>query len=146
MMTNQKTTKSQQEQKEEILLTPSYRLPSLIILFGLFLLLLPINPPWGTIIVSGFGFFLLLQSFTLRLKFTKDDLVVLQLGKELRRFPFKNWIAWRILLPNLPGLLYFREQASPHLLPILFDKNQLEDQLKLRVGDLEVITSTDQQK
>ena len=38
-----------------------------------------------------------------------DDLIVMQLGNELRRFPFKNWIAWRIILPELPGFLYFRE-------------------------------------
>ena len=128
-------------EKDEVILPSSYRLPSLIILVGLLCLLLPIKS-WGPIVISGFGFFLLLQSFTLRLKFTKDDLVVLQLGRELRRFPYKNWIAWRILLPQLPGLLYFREEASPHLLPILFDLKTLESQLKLRVGALEIKPST----
>ncbi|KGG18032.1 putative membrane protein [Prochlorococcus sp. MIT 0602] len=41
-------------------------------------------------------------------------------------------------MPQLPGILYFRETASPHLLPILFDKTMLESQLKLRVGSLEI--------
>ena len=122
---------------ESVILSPSYRLPLFIILIGLFFLITPFYP-WPTIIISSFGFFLLLQSFTLKLKFTKEDLVVMQLGNELRRFPFKNWIAWKIILPQLPGFLYFREEASPHLLPILFEINSLKEQLKLRVKDLEI--------
>ena len=122
---------------DSVVLTPSYRLPIFIIFIGLFFLIIPVHP-WPTILISSFGFFLLLQSFTLRLKFTKNDLIVMQLGRELRRFPFKNWIAWRILLPQLPGLLYFREEASPHLLPILFEVKSLEEQLRLRVKDLEI--------
>ncbi len=102
--------------KNSVILSPSYRLPIFIIFVGLLFLITPFHP-WPTIIISSFGFFLLLQSFTLKLKFTKDDLIVMQLGNELRRFPFKNWIAWRIILPNLPGFLYFREEASPHCKP-----------------------------
>ena len=123
--------------KNSVILSPSYRLPIFIIFVGLFFLITPFHP-WPTIIISSFGFFLLLQSFTLKLKFTKDDLIVMQLGNELRRFPFKNWIAWRIILPKLPGFLYFREEASPHLLPILFEIKSLREQLKLRVRDLEI--------
>tara|TARA_Y100001968_G_C19231738_1_gene654822 strand:- start:196 stop:606 length:411 start_codon:yes stop_codon:yes gene_type:complete len=130
------SSKNTKETEGEVL-KPSYRLPLLIIGFGLLLLLIP-TTNWPTIIISGFGFFLLLQSFTLRLKFTDNDLIVLQLGKELRKFPFKNWISWRILLPQLPGLFYFREEASPHLLPILFDPDSLEKQLKKHVGSLQV--------
>ena len=130
-------TSSNPLDKESVILSPSYRLPIFIILIGLFFLLTPFHP-WPTIIISSFGFFLLLQSFTLKLKFTKEDLVVMQLGNELRRFPFKNWIAWKIILPQLPGFLYFREEASPHLLPILFEINSLKEQLKLRVKDLEI--------
>ena len=120
-----------------MVLSASYRLPLLIIIIGIPFLLIPFNP-WPTIIISSFGLFLLLQSFTLRLKFTKNDLIVIQLGRELRRFPFDKWIAWRILLPQLPGLLHFREEASPHLLPILFEPKSLEKQLRLRVKDLEI--------
>ena len=93
--------------KDSVILSPSYRLPIFIIFVGLLFLITPFNP-WPTIVISSFGLFLLLQSFTLKLKFTKEDLIVIQLGNELRRFPFKNWIAWRIILPQLPGFLYFR--------------------------------------
>ena len=123
--------------KESVILSPSYRLPLIIIIISIPFLLIPVSP-WPTIIISIFGLFLLLQSFTLRLKFTKNELIVMQLGREIRRFPFKKWIAWRILLPQLQGLLYFREEASPHLLPILFEPKSLEEQLLLRVKDLEI--------
>ena len=123
--------------KDGVTLAPSYRLPLFIIIIGLLFFLTPFHP-WPTIVISSFGFFLLLQSFTLKLKFTSDDLIVMQLGKELRRFPFKNWISWRILFPQLPGFLYFREEASPHLLPILFEVSSLRKQLRLRVKDLEI--------
>ncbi|KGG16234.1 putative membrane protein [Prochlorococcus sp. MIT 0603] len=125
------------DKSEEVILTPMYRLPVLIAILGLFILLTPL-PLWTGISTSIFSLFLLIQSFTLRLKITTDDFIVIQLGREIRRFPFKNWIAWRIFLPQLPGILYFRETASPHLLPILFDKTMLESQLKLRVGSLEI--------
>ena len=121
---------------KEVILPPSYQLPLIIVAIGP--LLLWLWNPLPTIIISSFGLFLLLQSFTLKLKFTQEDLIVLQLGRELRRFPFKNWIAWRILFPKLPGFFYFREEASPHLLPILFDPKELEAQLKLRVASLEI--------
>jgi len=127
---------------ESVTLSPSYRLPIFIIFFGLLFLITPFNP-WPTIVISSFGFFLLLQSFTLKIKFTKEDFIVMQLGNELRRFPFKNWIAWRIILPKLPGFLYFREEASPHLLPILFDVNALKKQLRLRVKELEIQKEVD---
>ena len=130
-------TSENQINKDSVILSPSFRLPIFIIFTGLLLLLTPFHP-LPTIIISSFGFFLLLQSFTLKLKFTKEDLIVMQLGNELRRFPFKNWIAWRIILPTLPGFLYFREEASPHLLPILFEVNSLKEQLRLRVKDLEI--------
>ena len=123
--------------QDSVILSPSYRLPIFIIFISLLFLIPPFNP-WPAIIIGSFGFFLLLQSFTLKLKFTKDDLIVMQLGNELRRFPFKNWIAWKIILPKLPGFLYFREEASPHLLPILFEVNSLREQLRLRVKDLEI--------
>ena len=89
--------------------------------------------------------FLLIQSYTLKIKLTSKDFIVLQLGKEIRRFPLKNWLSWRILLPQLPGILYFRETASPHLLPVLFDIDMLKSQLQLRVGSLE-IKKTDNNK
>tara|TARA_Y100001968_G_C18880548_1_gene491537 strand:+ start:51 stop:482 length:432 start_codon:yes stop_codon:yes gene_type:complete len=137
-------TNQKQSISESVQLAPSHRLPILIILLGLIFLPVPIFFPWLTILITSFGLFLLLQSFILRLEFTSDDLVVLQLGKELRRFPFKYWLSWRLILPKLPGFFYFREEASPHLLPILFDRKMLEDQLRQRVGNLEVSQESDQ--
>ncbi len=121
---------------QSVVLQPFYRLPLLIISLGLLLLIVPINP-WPSILTIIFGLFLLIQSLILRLEFTSEDLVVMQLGRELRRFPFKSWIAWRLFFPKLPGILYFREEASPHLLPIIFDPIELENQLKARVGSLQ---------
>ena len=123
------------KKKESIFLKPSFKLPLIITILGFPLILFN---PWPTIIISSFGLFLLLQSFTLRLEFTKNDLVVWQLNRELRRFPFKNWISWRIFFIKFPILLYFREEASPHLLPMLFNAKELENQLKLKVGKLEI--------
>ena len=130
-------SKNSKENESEEFIATNPRLPLLIIILGISLEFLPITN-WPTIITTGFGLFLLLQSFTLRLKFTEKDLVVIQLGKELRRFPFARWISWRIILPGLPGLLYFREEASPHLLPILFNCEELKSKLKEKVGNLEI--------
>ncbi len=131
------SSSSSKDTSDEVILKPMYRLPILIILAGLIILLTP-AAKWFSLTISIFGLFLLIQSFTLKLKFTSKDLVVLQLNKEIRRFPFSQWLAWRVFFPNLPGILYFRETASPHLLPILFDEAMLESQLKARVGSLEI--------
>ncbi len=135
---------SSMDKSQDIVLSPMHRLPLLIALLGIFMLLAPL-PNYMGLTISTFGLFLLIQSFTLKVKVTLEDFIVLQLGKEIRRFPFKNWISWRIFLPELPGILYFRETASPHLLPILFDIDMLKSQLQLRVGSLE-IKKTDNNK
>ena len=122
---------------QEIVLNPMHRLPILIALLGIPISIMPI-PNFIGITISIFGLFLLIQSFTLKVKLTAEDFVVLQIGNEIRRFPFKNWISWRIFFPKLPGILYFRETASPHLLTILFDIDMLKSQLELRVGSLEI--------
>ncbi len=131
------SSSSNKDTSDEVILKPMYRLPVLIILTGLIILLTP-AAKWIALTISIFGLFLLIQSFTLKLKFTSKDLIVLQLDKEIRRFPYDQWLAWRIFFPKLPGILYFRETASPHLLPILFDKEMLESQLRERVGSLEI--------
>ena len=128
---------SNKETSDEVVLKPMYRLPLLIILIGLIILLIP-AVKWLAITISIFGLFLLIQSLTLKLKFTSKDLIVLQLDKEIRCFPYDQLIAWRIFFPKLPGILYFRETASPHLLPILFDEEMLESQLREHVGSLEI--------
>ena len=124
--------------EDSVTISPSFQLPLILIALSFFLLFLNIGT-YPTIISASFSFFLLLQAFTLRIKISQDDFIVLQLGKEIRRFPFKNWLTWKLFLPNLPGIFYFREKSSPHLLPILFNPEQLRDQLKDKVGDLEII-------
>ena len=123
--------------EDSLTISPSFQLPIILILLSFMLLFLNIGV-WPTIISASFSFFLLLQAFTLRIKITQDDFIVLQLGKEIRRFPFKNWISWKLFLPKLPGIFYFREKSSPHLLPILFNPDQLRSQLQEKVGNLEI--------
>ena len=131
------SSSSKKDTSDEVILKPMYRLPILIILTGLIILITP-AAKWIALTINIFRLFLLIQSFTLKLKFTSKDLIVLQLGKEIRRFPYQQWLSWRIFFPKLPGILYFRETASPHLLPILFDEEMLESQLRQRVGSLEI--------
>ena len=123
--------------ENSVTISPSFQLPIILIALSFMLLFLNIGII-PTIISASFSFFLLLQSFTLRIKITEDDFIVLQLGKEIRRFPFRNWLTWKLFLPNLPGIFYFREKSSPHLLPILFNPEQLKKQLQEKVGDLEI--------
>jgi len=124
--------------EESVTIAPSFQLPIILIALSFSLLFFKIGS-LPTIISASFSFFLLLQSFTLRIKITQNDFIVLQLGKEIRRFPFKNWLTWKLFLPGLPGIFYFREKSSPHLLPILFNPEQLKSQLKDKVGELEII-------
>ena len=123
--------------EESVTIKPSFQLPIILIALSFSLLFLRIGS-LPTIISASYSFFLLLQSFTLRIKITQNDFIVLQLGKEIRRFPFKNWLTWKLFLPSLPGIFYFREKSSPHLLPILFNAEQLRNQLKDKVGELEI--------
>ena len=131
-------TKSKKE--EPVTISPSFQLPIILIILSFMLLFLNIGS-LPTIIFSSFSFFLLLQSFTLRIKITNDDFIVLQLGKEIRTFPFKNWISWKFFLPIIAGIFYFREKSSPHLLPILFNPKQLKDELLKKVDSLEIKNS-----
>ena len=123
--------------EDSVTISPSFQLPLILIALSFFLLFLNIGK-YPTIISASFSCFLLLQAFTLRIKISQDDFIVLQLGKEIRRFPFKNWLTWKLFLPNIPGIFYFREKSSPHLLPILFNPEELRDQLKDKVGELEI--------
>jgi hypothetical protein len=84
----------------------------------------------------AFSSFLLVQTAVLRLCFSEDALLVLRAGKEIRRFPYNEWLAWRVFSPALPVLFYFREQGSPHLLPVLFDATALREQLARRLPEL----------
>ena len=132
---------SKSESKDSVTISPSFQLPIILIVLSFMLLFLNIGI-WPTIVSASFSFFLLLQAFTLRINITKEDFIVLQLGKEIRRFPFKNWIAWKLFLPDLPGIFYFRETNSPHLLPILFNPKQLKEELLKKVDSLEIRKSS----
>ena len=123
-----------------VTLKPDARLPLLVVVFGAALLPLPLHP-WPTLVVVLFGVFLLIQTASLRLEFEERALIVWQNGRELRRFPYDQWLTWRLFAPWLPGLLYFRETQSIHFLPIPFSPKQLREQLELRVGALEVPAS-----
>ena len=120
-----------------VTISPSFQLPIILIFLSFMLLFLKIGI-WPTIISASFSFFLLLQAFTLRIQITSEDFIVLQLGKVIRTFPFKNWISWKLFFPKLPGIFYFREKSSPHLLPILFNPEQLQKELQSKVEALEI--------
>ena len=125
-----------------VTLSADARLPLLVVGLGVALLPLPLSP-WPTVVVVLFGVFLLIQTASLRLEFEEQALIVWQNGRELRRFPYDQWLTWRLFAPWLPGLFYFRETQSIHFLPILFSPTQLREQLELRVGPLEVPAKED---
>ena len=121
---------------KSVILNSDPRLPLVVMALGAALLPLPWHP-WPTLVVALFGL-LLIQSVSLKLEFAEAALVVWQNGRELRRFPYDQWLAWRLFASWLPGLFYFRETKSIHFLPILFNPTQLRDQLEQKVGALEV--------
>ena len=125
-----------------VTLSADARLPLLVVALGVALLPLPLSP-WPTDVVVLFGVFLLIQTASLKLEFEERALIVWQNGRELRRFPYDQWLTWRLFAPWLPGLFYFRETQSIHFLPILFSPKQLREQLELRVGPLEVPANED---
>ena len=85
-------------------------------------------------VVVLFGCFLMLQTALLRLRFETKALVVTRSGDEIRRFPYSDWMGWRVFWPAVPVLFYFREVNSIHFLPMLFDANALREQLTTRIG------------
>ena len=119
-----------------VIISPSPRLPLLILLLSASLWFLPLSP-WPTLVVGLFSVFLLVQTYILKFEFSEDDLVVWRGQEELRRFPFNEWMSWRLFAPWLPGLFYFRESKSIHFLPILFNPAELQEQLEQRVGQLQ---------
>ena len=83
-----------------VTLKPDVRLPLLVVGLGLALLPLPLTP-WPTLVVALFGLFLLIQSASLRLEFKEEALIVWQNGRELRRFPYDQWLSWRLFALSL---------------------------------------------
>ena len=85
-------------------------------------------------VIVLFGCFLMLQTALLRLRFEAEALVVTRSGDEIRRFPYSDWMGWRVFWAAVPVLFYFREVNSIHFLPMLFDYNALNEQLTKRIG------------
>ena len=75
------------------------------------------------------GLFLLFQAWTIRLEFRSTELAVLRNTTVLRQFPYEDWQAWAVFWPWLPILFYFREVKSIHFLPVLFQADELIEQL-----------------
>lgn len=124
---------------DEHVLAPRFWLPLAVVALGL--ATLPLTWLWApalwvALVISLFGLFLLLQSAVLRLVFTADALLVRRQDTLLRRFPYSDWLGWKLFWPAVPVLFYFREQTSIHLLPVLFDATELRHQLETRLPQL----------
>ena len=124
---------------ESVSLAPSFTVPLGVSLLGA--LCLPLQPSWAgfrwlALALVLFGGFLLLQARLLRLEFNEEALLVWRGDTEIRRFPYASWLGWRVFWPGLPVLLYFREERSIHLLPVLFDPAVLREQLERHLAHL----------
>lgn len=112
---------------ESVTLSPSYTIPVVIIIGGIALTL------WQTIVgivITLFGFFLLIQANIIKLKFTSIALEVYRGEKQIRTFPYQEWENWVIFWQPVPILLYFKEVKSIHFIPIIFNPTQLRDCLE----------------
>jgi len=110
-------------------LAPSYGLPIVLILAAVPLFWVQ---AWASLAIALFGSFLLLQTVTLRLRFTPTDLDIYRGDTLIRRFPYQEWQNWRIFWQPLPILFYFKEVKSIHFLPILFNPQELQTCLAAR--------------
>jgi hypothetical protein len=124
---------------DDVVLAPRFWLPLAVVVLGL--AVLPLSWLWGPalwpgLVLSLFGLFLLVQSALLRLVFSDDALLVWRQETLLRRFPYSDWLGWRLFWPAVPVLFYFREHKSIHLLPVLFDATALRQQLETRLPQL----------
>jgi len=91
------------------------------------------------LVLAIFSIFLFIQTAILQLTFSADALLVTRRSwgapaVEIKRFPYKEWQYWQIFWPRFPVLFYFREINSIHFLPMLFNANQLQSELKQRIG------------
>ena len=91
------------------------------------------------LVLAIFSIFLFIQTAILQLTFSADALLVTRRSwgapaVEIKRFPYKEWQYWQNFWPRFPVLFYFREINSIHFLPMLFSANQLQSELKQRIG------------
>ncbi|HEY9752690.1 MAG TPA: DUF3119 family protein [Coleofasciculaceae cyanobacterium] len=115
--------------EQPIELAPSYTIPIVLVLAAIPLFFLQ---AWVSLAIALFGLFLLIQTVTLRLRFTDTDLDIYRGETLIRRFPYQEWQNWRIFWPSFPVLFYFKEVKSIHFLPILFDPAMLKTCLEAR--------------
>ena len=106
------TTISTSEAKQSIELAPSYKIPLVLIIAALPLAFVQ---KWVSLAIAILGVFLLIQTLTIRLKFTETALEVYRSEKLLRNFPYQDWLNWKIFWSPIPILFYFKE-IKPHLL------------------------------
>ncbi|MDE5119170.1 MAG: DUF3119 family protein [Trichodesmium sp. St19_bin1] len=121
------TTISTSEAKQSIELAPSYKIPLVLIIAALPLAFVQ---KWVSLAIAILGVFLLIQTLTIRLRFTETALEVYQSEKLLRNFPYQDWLNWEIFWSPIPILFYFREIKSIHFLPIIFDPKMLRSCLE----------------
>jgi Protein of unknown function (DUF3119) len=114
---------------ETIELTPSYKIPLVLLFAGLPLVLWHW---WLGLPVALFGLFLTVQAVSLRLLFTATDLEVYRGETMIRTFPYSEWQNWEIFWAPVPILFYFKEVKSIHFLPIIFDPTMLRVCLEQR--------------
>ena len=107
---------------QTIELAPSYKIPAFLIITAIPLTLVQI---WLGVAIALLGLFLFFQTITIRLQFTPTALDVCRSGQMIRRFPYTDWLNWRIFWQPVPILFYFREVNSIHFLPIIFDPKTL---------------------
>ncbi len=111
------------------ILSPSFGLP---IGLGAIAIALYWVSLWAALPVGLFAIFLAVQAATLRLHFTAVALELYRGEKQLRYFPYDQWVHWEIFFGPIPILFYFKEIRSIHFLPILFNPTQLKAALAQR--------------
>ncbi len=124
----------------DVTLAPRFWVPLGVV--GLAFALLPLQPLWEgvrwvALITALLGVFLAVQASLLRLRFSDSALLVSRQDTVIRQFPYSEWISWKIFWTPLPVIFYFREQNSPHLLPMLFDGQGLRQELERRIGTIQ---------
>lgn len=110
-------------------LTPSYKLPLMLVIVAIPLLLFS---AWLGGAIAIFGLFLMFQAATLRLQFSETALDIYRGETLIRNFPYQDWQNWQTFWSVVPILFYFKEVKSIHFLPILFDAKTLKICLEQR--------------
>jgi Protein of unknown function (DUF3119) len=107
---------------ETIELSPSYKIPVVLILVAIPVAILQI---WIGLFIALLGLFLMIQTATIRLRFTQTALELYRSQKLIRQFPYSEWQNWEIFWQRVPILFYFKEINSIHFLPIIFSPQTL---------------------